>query len=61
MEINKKEVLKILKQKGRLSTTRIAAFVGMNNDRAKMLLEEMEKNKLIKKVEETLATYWEIN
>ena len=56
----KDKILKTLQDFGKLPTSRIAGIVGMNNDRAKEILEELvNKNKIIK-IEETVATYWEI-
>ena len=54
------QILKTLKDFPRLPTTRISAIVGMNPERGKDLLEKLLKEKKIKKIEETLATYWEI-
>ena len=57
----KNKVIKILKDFGKLPTSRIAAIVGMNTDRAKEILEGLEKENKVKKIRETLATYWELN
>jgi len=56
----KEKITKTLKDFGRLPTSRIAAIVGANPDRAKIALEELEKEKVIVRDEETLATYWEL-
>lgn len=56
----KQKILKTLKDFGRLPTSRVAAIVGMNPDRAKEALENLFKEKKIKKIKETVATYWEI-
>ena len=62
---NKKEeqhqkILETLKDFGRLPTARLSAIVGINYDYLKPLLEELLEKKKIKKIEETIATYWEI-
>ncbi len=61
---NKKEkylkILKILTDFGRLPTTKIAAISGINYEYIKPLLDELLKQNKIKRIEETLATYWEI-
>ena len=56
----KKRVLKVLNDFGKLPTSRIAAIVGMNGDRAKDILEELVRENKIKKIEETIAIYWEL-
>jgi len=55
------KILEILKSFGKLPTARLSAIVGINYDYLKPLLEELLKNKRIKKIKETLATYWELN
>ncbi len=55
----KERIIKTLKDFGKLPTSRIAGICGMNTDRAKILLEELLKEKKVKKFEETIATYWE--
>ena len=57
---NAEKILKTLKDFPKLPTTRISAIVGMNPERGKELLEKLLKEKKIKKIEETLATYWRI-
>ncbi len=56
----KEKIIKTLKDLGKMPTTRIAAIVGMNGDRAKEALEELLEEKKVNRIEETLATYWEI-
>ncbi len=57
---NKERIIKTLKNFGKLPTSRIAAIVGMNGDRVKDVLDALVKEKRIKKLEETTATYWEV-
>ena len=64
-KMNKKEeqfekIIEVLKNFGRLPTARLSAIVGINYDYLKPLLEELLLQRRIKKIEETLATYWEI-
>lgn len=56
----KEKTLNTLKNFGKLSTSRVAGIVGMNNDRAKEILEELVNEKKASKIQETVATYWEI-
>jgi len=56
---NKESTIETLKSFGRLPTSKIAAIVGMNTNRAREVLEELLKEKRVIKYEETLATYWE--
>ena len=55
----KDRILKTLKDFGRIPTSRVAGIVGMNTERARALLEELLKEKKVKKIQETNATYWE--
>lgn len=54
----KQEIIKILKEKGKLPTSRIGAIIGVNNQKVKELLEELKQEKKVKELKETLATYW---
>lgn len=56
----KEKTLKTLKDFGKLSTSRIAGIVGMNNDRAREILERLVTENKVNKIQETVATYWEI-
>lgn len=60
MESLKDKVFKALKIFGKLSTSRVAGIVGMNNNRAKIILGELEEEKKVKRFKETKATYWNI-
>ena len=60
MNTKKEEILKALKQYGRLSTYRIIGIVGINSIYASRYLEELLKEKLITKKAETLGTFWEL-
>lgn len=57
---DKEKAIKTLKDFGKLPTSRIAAIIGSNNEKAKSILEELVKEKKIKKIKETLATYWRV-
>lgn len=62
METKKKEkIIYWLHEFGRLPTSRFTGLLGVNHDTIKKLLNELEEEKRIKRIEETLATYWEIN
>jgi len=54
------KILKALKTYGRLPTSRLGAIVGANYETTIKVLNELEKEKKIKKTEETTATYWEL-
>lgn len=56
----KDKTLKCLKDFKHLSTSRVAGIVGMNVSRAKEVLEELLQEDKVKKIKETVATYWEI-
>ena len=56
----KENILKWLKEFGRLSTSRVMGLIGLNFDYTKRYLDELFKEKQIKKIEETNATYWEL-
>ena len=55
----KEKILKILK-KGRKSTSAVAEAVKIDYNYATKLLEELLKENKIKKINETIATYWEL-
>lgn len=57
----KEKILKLLKEQKRLSTSRVAGFLGIDYSYCLKLLNELVKEKKIKKIEETLATYWSLN
>lgn len=56
----KMDIYDILKNYGRLSTTRVCAISGTSQERVLRMLQELLKEKKVKMVEETLATYWEV-
>ena len=56
----KDKIIKILKDFGKLSTSRIAGIVGYNYTYTLGLLESLEKEKVVKKTTETIATYWSL-
>ena len=57
----KEEIIMALEKSGRVSTSRMAGITGIFQPKVKRLLEELVKEKKAKKIQETLATYWEIN
>jgi len=61
MDEQKKKIIKILKDFGKLPTARISAIAGINYNYIKKKLGELEKEKIIisNKAGE-LATYWEL-
>ncbi len=54
------KILELLKEIDRASTTKIAESVKIDYIYATKLLNELEKEKKVKKKEETVATYWEL-
>lgn len=54
----KEEIISWLKKFKRLSTSRFVGLLGSDYNSVKKLLEELEKEKIIVKQEETVATYW---
>lgn len=54
------EILKILQKSEKLSTTKIANTVRIDNNYALKILTEMSEAGLILKTVETIATYWSI-
>ena len=60
--INKEtKIIKVLKSKGRISTSRIAFEIKFNHWQTEKYLEKLEEEGKIKKQEETNGTYWELN
>lgn len=57
---DKEKIIKVLKDFGRLPTTRVAGITGLFPPKAKLLLEELLKENKVKMIKETVATYWEI-
>lgn len=57
---SKEKILKALDDFGRISTTRVAGILAMDYNYACKWLEELHKERRIKKIVETNATYWEI-
>ena len=58
---HKRLILETLKrEKDALPTSRLSAMVGLNAGRAKDEFEDLRKEGLVKKIEERIATYWEI-
>ena len=55
------KILETLRDFGRLPTARLSAIVGINYNTLKILLEELLEKEEVKKIEETIATYWEMN
>jgi len=54
------KILKVLKDHGRMPTSRIAAIIGVTHEKALTILQVMwEEEKIIGEVE-TLATYWKL-
>lgn len=60
MKDKKEIILKLLKKEGRMSTNRISSLIKSSFPRALELLVELEKEKKVKKIEETMSTYWEL-
>lgn len=56
----KEEIYEILKTKGRITTSRLAALRGINYNNAIKILEALEKEGIVVKEQETLATYWRL-
>lgn len=54
----KKQILKWLKEFDRLPTSRFVGLLGVAYEKVNSLLDELVKEKKIRKEEETLATYW---
>lgn len=62
MESEKKQkILELLSNYQRLSTGRIAAEIKVSQPYARKYLEELEKEKKVKREKETLATYWRLS
>ena len=56
----KDEIIKWLKEFGRLSSSRFVGLLALDYDSVKKLLEELENEGKIKKEIETNATYWKL-
>ena len=61
MESKKEMILKYLKERGKLSTTRIAFLIGCHYYQAEKFIKELEKEKLIVCMKTNNATYWRTN
>jgi predicted transcriptional regulator len=59
MKEKKSRILDFLGSVGRASTTRIASAIKSNQWMAERYLEELEKESLVRRKNETRATYWE--
>jgi len=57
---DKQKILKTLIAYEQIPTGRLASINGIFYPKAKILLEELEKEKLVKSKKETIATYWDI-
>ena len=57
---DKEKIIKTLKDFGRLPTSRIVGITVLFSPKAKFLLGELMKENKVKKIEETVATYWEL-
>lgn len=57
----KENIIKTLKDFGRLSTTRIASLNAIDYNYCSTLLSELKKEKKVVEKKETIATYWELN
>ena len=55
------QVIKWLKEFKRLAYSRFIGLLGVEYDKVKEILESMESRGLIKRQEETNATYWILN
>lgn len=62
-EINgkKEEIIKWLREFGRLPTSRFVGLMGIDYEAIKKVLELLEEEKILIKEEETQATYWKLN
>jgi len=59
--IDKKQlILKFLKKNGMSATSRIATEIKSNIWMARVYLDDLLKDKKVKKTKETLATFWEL-
>lgn len=56
----KEEALKWLKDFKKLPTSRFVGLLGLDYDTVKKILEELELENKIIKIEETVATYWKL-
>lgn len=53
-----KRILDFLKSEKRASTSKIAGYIGISTEYAIRYLEELVTKGILKKEEETIATYW---
>ena len=62
MELNEKQkkIIKILKEEGEVSTTKIAFLISVIYYQAEKYLEELEKEGIIIRIIKNNATYWRI-
>ena len=56
----KEKILKVMKEFGRLPTSRIGGILGINYNYTKNVLEELEKENKVIKEKETSAVYWKL-
>jgi len=59
MEEKKQRIMNFLEETGRASTARIASAIQSNQWMAERYLEELKKQGLVRRKNETRATYWE--
>ena len=59
-EARKKIIIEWLLKLGRTPTSKFVGLLGLNYDYLKPLLEELELEEKITKIEETRGTYWEL-
>ena len=59
-KISEEKITNILKERKKLSTSKIASLCNYDYAFTKRELEEMEKQKKVKKIQETLGTFWAI-
>lgn len=56
----KEEILRWFKSFDKLPTSRFVGLLGLEYDSVKKLLEELELEKKIERIQETNATYWKL-
>ena len=61
LNIKQKLIIEFLLREGRLSTSKIASYIGLPTDYARKNLELLKELNILKKEEETNATYWKIS
>jgi len=59
-EKKRKAILKWIKDLKRIPTSRFIGLTGFSYEAIQEVLNNMEKEKIVKKTVETNATYWEI-